>query len=244
MKNRQIWLVIVCILIVGASVTFYTNSFGSREMGAALEETSAAQETSAGIAMARIAAAEEEAPPSQEETGAAREALLDAATADSASLEEERPRSPASPLEGTAGWQEGAAESSAADYRRRLEELDRQISQLEEEGAGANVYSAQTSVASELKLWESEMNNIYNGLLAELPKDQAAGLAEEQQKWLKERDIKAAGGDGNSSSPKGIEYTNVQVELTRLRAYELAGRYENLHNEEMNQKEAEAGREG
>ena len=103
MKNRQIWLVIVCILIVGASVTFYTNSFGSREMGAALEETSAAQETSAGIAMARIAAAEEEAPPSQEETGAAREALLDAATADSASLEEERPRSPASPLEGTAG---------------------------------------------------------------------------------------------------------------------------------------------
>lgn len=209
MKNRQIWLVIVCILIVGAAVTFYTNSFGSREMGAALEETSAAQETSAGIAMARIAAAEEEAP-----------------------------------LEGTAGWQEGAAESSATDYRRRLEELDRQISQLEEEGAGANVYSAQTSVASELKLWESEMNNIYNGLLAELPKDQAAGLAEEQQKWLKERDIKAAGGDGNSSSPKGIEYTNVQVELTRLRAYELAGRYENLHNEEMNQKEAEAGRKG
>ena len=57
MKNRQIWLVIVCILIVGAAVTFYTNSFGSREMGAALEETSAAQETSAGIAMARIAAA-------------------------------------------------------------------------------------------------------------------------------------------------------------------------------------------
>ena len=228
MKNRQIWLVIVCILIVGAAVTFYTNSFGSREMGAALEETSAAQETSAGIAMARIAAAEEEAPPSKEETGAAREALLDAATADSASLEEGRPRSPASPLEGTAGWQEGAAESSAADYRRRLEELDRQISQLEEEGAGANVYSAQTSVASELKLWESEMNNIYSALLDELPDREAVLLADEQQKWLKDRDMKAAGGEARAPSLRSVEYTAGLADLTRERAYELAGRYEEL----------------
>ena len=236
MRNRQIWLVIACILIIGAAVTFYTKSFGSRELAETPAETSLVQETSAGAAMARAAAAEMEALPSPEETGAAQEAADHAA---SALQEQSAPRSPALPLEGRAGQAEGGEGSSAVDYRKRLEELDRQVSQLEEEGAGTNVYSAQTSAASQLKLWESEMNNIYNSLLEELPDAQASGLAEEQQKWLKERDIKAAGGDGGSSALKGMEYTNALVELTRERAYQLADRYEELDSkDDQEQKEA------
>lgn len=247
MRNRQIWLVIACILVVGAAVTFYTKSFGSREMGEAAAETSQVQETSAAVAMARAAAAAEtEAAPSPEEAKTAQEAALAAPaapTAASASQAQRAPRSPALPLEGRSGQAEGGP-SSGMDYRRRLEELDRQVSQLEEEGAGANVYSAQTSAALQLKLWESEMNNIYSALLEELPEGQASSLAEEQQEWLKERDIKAAGNDGSSSALKGVEYTNALVELTRERAYQLADRYENLHNGELNQTEAEAGQDG
>ena len=245
MKNRQIWLVIACILVVGAAVTLFTKSFGRQSQKMEALET-AVEEEAAGepqIAAAQVldgqaiegeqeenvrslpsaAPMEEEALP---ESVAAAEVLV--ASADSASSQQKAPRSPALPADGSG---EGAGQEGT-DYRRRLEELDRQIIELEEEGAGTNVYSAQTSQASELKLWESEMNGIYNSLLKELPQAEAEVLAKEQQQWLKERDIKATGKDAKSKSLKGVEYTAALAELTRERAYELVDLYEELNQPE------------
>lgn len=241
MKNRRIWIIIACILIVGAAVTWYTNSYvkqsrgmeaGQEAEGAPMaaaaqpfsggvkeaEDGGLAQVKEPGAASARVAAVPAESLAAAEEKS---EVLMDRAVSSPSSA---LTITPLSPLEGEGA----AAESEGADYRRRLEELDRQIASLEEENAGANVYSVQTSAASELKLWESEMNNIYSALLDELPDREAVLLADEQQKWLKDRDMKAAGGEARAPSLRSVEYTAGLADLTRERAYELAGRYEEL----------------
>lgn len=113
------------------------------------------------------------------------------------------------------------------DYRKRLEDLDTQIFKMREEETDSNVYSIKTSAETELKLWEGELNSIYNALMEMLSQEDAAKLASEQQEWLKNRDAKAAESTGrNSGSMEGISYAATLAGLTRDRAYELAGRYE------------------
>ena len=117
--------------------------------------------------------------------------------------------------------------SLIVDYRKRLEDLDTQILKMREEETDSNVYSIKTSAETELKLWEGELNSIYNALMEMLSQEDAAKLASEQQEWLKNRDARAAESSGrNSGSMEGISYAAALVSLTRDRAYELAGRYE------------------
>lgn len=73
------------------------------------------------------------------------------------------------------------------DYRKRLEDLDTQILKMREEETDSNVYSIKTSAETELKLWEGELNSIYNALMEMLSQEDAAKLASEQQEWLKNR---------------------------------------------------------
>ena len=117
--------------------------------------------------------------------------------------------------------------SLIVDYRKRLEDLDTLILKMREEETDSNVYSIKTSAETELKLWEGELNSIYNALMEMLSQEDAAKLASEQQEWLKNRDARAAESSGrNSGSMEGISYAATLVSLTRDRAYELAGRYE------------------
>ena len=117
--------------------------------------------------------------------------------------------------------------SLIVDYRKRLEDLDTQILKMREEETDSNVYSIKTSAETELKLWEGELNSIYNALMEMLSQEDAAKLASEQQEWLKNRDARAAESSGrNSGSMEGISYAATLASLTRDRAYELAGRYE------------------
>ena len=68
---------------------------------------------------------------------------------------------------------------------------------------------------------------MYNALMEMLSQEDGAKLASEQQEWLKNRDARAAESSGrNSGSMEGISYAATLVSLTRDRAYELAGRYE------------------
>ena len=132
---------------------------------------------------------------------------------------------PISPLTGARTREYKA--SLLVDYRKRLEDLDTQILKMREEETDSNVYSIKTSAETELKLWEGELNSIYNALMEMLSQGDAAKLASEQQEWLKNRDARAAESSGrNSGSMEGISYAATLASLTRDRAYELAGRYE------------------
>lgn len=132
---------------------------------------------------------------------------------------------PMSPLTGARSG--GGKTGRTVDYKQRLMDLDAQIQRIRKQDTDSNVYSMKTSAETEFKMWESEVNTIYNALLAILTEDEAAGLAADQQEWLKNRDVNAAESSGrNSPSVEGVGYAATLASLTRERAYELAGWYE------------------
>ena len=119
-------------------------------------------------------------------------------------------------------------ESEAGIYRKRLNDPDAQIQKMREEEKDPNVYSIKTSAETEVKMWDSEMNTVYNALLAILPQEEAEALAKEQKEWLKTRESSAAEQSGKTGNVGGITYSSSLVNLIRDRAYELADRYEEV----------------
>lgn len=296
MKDKRIWIVIGCILVIGTGVTHYTkyyvNSQGAAmmaEITAGAEETAASfapalgqQDTEAGgtEAAGRAAPATPaerrmtgDAGPGKKASGnaaskdagppgagpgnpayaaaPAAEAAAGAFSSDQAApaMADAAEETMASDAAGGAGGGAAAPETASVedmpispltgartreyktslivDYRKRLEELDTQILKMREEETDSNVYSIKTSAETELKLWEGELNSIYNALMEMLSQEDAAKLASEQQEWLKNRDARAAESSGrNSGSMEGISYAATLAGLTRDRAYELVGRYE------------------
>ena len=322
MKNKRIWLVIVCILVVGVLVTRYTSSVVNRE--------EPSQEMAAGGAEMRMAEVEAEAAPAEGPAagaGAAPEttagspspavqekrsvpdapatqveesgqtgALMDEASAEAAPAMVAETQAagtavgpgaraaadpaaaaatgsagagaaaatgaapgpgaaagastgtgngpgagpgaaastttsmPASPLEGVGGRAENTTLVPDTDYRQRLVDLDNQIQKLREEDKDSSAYSLKASAESELKLWEGEMNIVYNALLDKLNEEDAATLAAEQQEWMKSREARAVENNAknNAGSLEGVGVTTSLTALTRDRAYELVDRYEEL----------------
>lgn len=125
-----------------------------------------------------------------------------------------------------------AATDSQADspcegglYRQRLNDLDAQIQKMQEQERDPNVYSIKTSAETEVKMWDRELNAVYNALLGILPQEEAEELAKEQKEWLINRET-AAGQSGKAEGAGSISYAASLVDLTRNRAYELADQYE------------------
>lgn len=321
MKNKRIWLVIVCILVVGVLVTRYTSSVVNREepsqemaagdgaemrmaeveapaAGAgAMPETTAgspspavkekrsvqdapttqvaesgmtdaqadeafaeaapamAAETQAaggpgaraaadptaaaasGSAGPGAAAATGAAPDSGAASGAPGASSGTGASSDAGNGPGAGPGAastttsmPASPLEGVGGRAENTTLVPDTDYRQRLVDLDNQIQKLREEDKDSSAYSLKASAESELKLWEGEMNTVYNALLDKLNEEDAASLAAEQQEWMKSREARAVENNAknNAGSLEGVGVTTSLTALTRDRAYELVDRYEEL----------------
>ena len=266
MKDKRIWIVIGCILVIGTGVTHYTKYYVKSQGAAMVAETTAGagDMTMMGPSLASVPDKEDpeqrgiagmEGPAAEDGAAAAAAAKDDASAArdplsggsgeetmgaDSAAQPEMAAEAVPSPAADTASAEDapispltgaGAREYKASlpvDYRKRLEDLDNQILKMQEEETDSNVYSIKTSAETELKMWEGELNSIYNALLEMLSQEDAAKLASEQQDWLKNRDARAAENSGKSSggSVDGIGYAATLASLTRDRAYELAGRYE------------------
>ena len=322
MKNKRIWLVIVCILVVGVLVTRYTSSVVNREEpsqemaagGAEMRMTEveaeaapaagpaagagAAPETTAGSPSPAVQEKRSvpDAPATQVEESGQTGALMDEASAEAAPAMVAETQAagtavgpgaraaadpaaaaatgsagagaaaatgaapgpgaaagastgtgngpgagpgaaastttsmPASPLEGVGGRAENTTLVPDTDYRQRLVDLDNQIQKLREEDKDSSAYSLKASAESELKLWEGEMNTVYNALLDKLNEEDAATLAAEQQEWMKSREARAVENNAknNAGSLEGVGVTTSLTALTRDRAYELVDRYEEL----------------
>lgn len=261
MKDKRIWIVIGCILVIGTGVTHYTKYYVGSQATVTEQAAAAAGEAAApipapgsapeaekretdGQTTAEVAVPSERslssaapeseyaaAAPASAETEAAPAAVPDSeeAGADMVQIymEDETPVEavPISPLAGARAGIE--KQSLVVDYRQRLVDLDTQIQKMRDQETDSNVYSIKTSAETELKMWEGELNTIYNALLELLSPEDAAKLASEQQEWLKGRDARAAGTTGRSgNSVESIGYAATLVSITRDRAYELAGRYE------------------
>lgn len=167
-----------------------------QESAAPGQETAAAADGEAVPEAAAFGAAPATASPETAGGDSASESPDDAGTegtaadiaADAASAPEETTAAdePISPLVGARPAERSSG--SGTDYRQRLEDLDAQIERIQKEEQESNVYSIITSAESELKMWESELNTIYTALLAALSQEDAAGLAQEQQEWMQNRE--------------------------------------------------------
>lgn len=285
MKDKRIWLVIVCILMIGIAVTSYTRTVireqetaeGFPEMAAFAAAETGAKENLKGFPDTRSEDTEANQGPSaandrfdgapatdsqlraierpQPSAAAASEDVPAETAAEGESsgepVSDSEAQAPAAvsapavyPALGAAGLSAAPASESAAAgaegsdasseeeeseagiYRKRLNDLDAQIQKMREEEKDPNVYSIKTSAETEVKMWDSEMNTVYNALLAILPQEEAEALAKEQKEWLKTREASAAEQSGKSGGVGGITYSSSLVSLTRDRAYELADRYE------------------
>lgn len=205
-----------------------------QESAAPGQETAAAADGEAVPEAAAFGAAPATASPETAGGDSASESPDDAGTegtaadiaADAASAPEETTAAdePISPLVGARPAERSSG--SGTDYRQRLEDLDAQIERIQKEEQESNVYSIITSAESELKMWESELNTIYTALLAALSQEDAAGLAQEQQEWMQNREAKAAESSGKGGSMESLGYAAALVSITRDRAYELVERYE------------------
>ena len=252
MKNRKIWFVIAVIIAVGILVTMCNAFFLEKQ---SVKETAAAKEQ---LMNHEVSSPEE--PEGLDRDREASDGIQDTdgaligpgagsgTTADSAGAGEET--EVLSPLETPVaavpetvppspdGKSYTAERDSyllveveeGPDYRARLDELDLQIQKMWSEETESTTYSMKTAAENELKLWDSELNNIYNDILNRLNEEEKEALVLEEREWMKNRDAKAVEAAKKSAGGtlEGLEYTMSLAASTRQRAYELASIYEQV----------------
>lgn len=114
------------------------------------------------------------------------------------------------------------------EFRRKFRETEETLGRLQTGRPGDERYVTRKNQAvSELRYWETQLNSLYSCIMAALPQNEAETLAREQQDWRRKRDEKASAAARESAGnpEQSAEYTRIQAEATKDRAYELLERY-------------------
>lgn len=256
MKNKGIWFVIAGIIAAGIIITILNTVFLNKqaeqenaviaaqeqmvEKGEAHLNEAGRTETGAGEPEA-IEDSYAEAVPEQAEAGNS----MGKSPVESPSAAQEQTvvispleTAPATEAEPSELAKQSVGRSSALmleedgkiNYRARLDELDLQIQRIRVEETESTTYSLKTAAENELKLWDSELNNIYNDILNYLNEEEKKELVLQERAWMKSRDAKAVDAAKKSSggSLEGLEYTASLAKSTKTRAYELAEMYDQV----------------
>ena len=245
MKDRRIWVIIGCILVVGIAITSYTSSVVKKvpqeQKIQVLSETTAETAVDSDSAPLQVVPREAQAkmkagdPEQTEAAGAGirsekeTEARTAEETEESNSSEDQVQVQAADPPDEGLEPVLHDAEPEQESYTDRLRNLDSQIQKMQEQETDSNVYSAKTSAETQLKMWDGELSTVYNALLEALPQEEAQSLANEERDWLKKRESDAADSSGKSGNT--LSYASSMVNQTRERAYELAKRCDALAEE-------------
>ena len=197
MKDRRIWVIIGCILVVGIAITSYTSSVVKKvpqeQKIQVLSETTA--ETAVDSDSAPLQAVPREAqakmkagdPEQTEAAGAGirsekeTEARTAEETEESNSSEDQVQVQAADPPDEGLEPVLHDAEPEQERYTDRLRNLDSQIQKMQEQETDSNVYSAKTSAETQLKMWDGELSTVYNALLEALPQEEGTKAAPPEQ---------------------------------------------------------------
>lgn len=235
-RNKGIWMIIACIIIVGAAVTVITARYVKSRLPETQTEASQTQEMMMAPGMLRASGQEsrtrdsgplageaQTTEPSEADTG-----VIEAVPFDSSSASEET-EAVISPLDGAvpALVEEDNERNRKDYYEDRLEDLDAQVQKMRTQETDPTTYSLKTAAENELRLWDRELNEIYTVILGKLDQEAAGRLVQEERQWMKDRDAKAveASKRYNGGSMEGLEYTASLASATRARAYELVEEY-------------------
>lgn len=129
-----------------------------------------------------------------------------------------------------------SSEDSAAQevpYEKRLKELEAQAGRLRTSDGASNQYIIQNAAEKEWKLWDGELNRIYNIILDSLTREEAEKLVKEEREWIISRDHAASAASRDSGgSMESVEYRMALAAATRTRVYELGEKYGQFLTEE------------
>ena len=143
--------------------------------------------------------------------------------------ENDRKEGPVSPLTGISGNGPGAQEGTLTreDYQKRLEEIDALIAGMKQSDLMSNTDSMSSVADYEYKLWDSELNRIYQALIQAMSQEEAETLKAEERSWLRTRDQAAnqAASKYKGGTMERLEYAAALAISTRTRAYELLEEY-------------------
>lgn len=112
-------------------------------------------------------------------------------------------------------------------YIKRLDELSAQIDKLWKADTDTTSNSMKQTADYELKMWDNELNKIYQEVRKSLNEADAEALKETELQWIKDRDAKAlaASKQVGNSSLESLEYTRTLAASTKARTYELVEIY-------------------
>lgn len=110
-----------------------------------------------------------------------------------------------------------------ARIQERLVQVEAQIARIRSSDTDSNVYNVKNLAQSELKIWERELDAVYDLLMDSLPEEEAEELKKEQQSWLEKasNDAREAASKKSGGSMESVEYTAAMAEAARARVYEL-----------------------
>lgn len=133
-----------------------------------------------------------------------------------------------SPAGGTSSGAGASSDRTAEDYRNRLGEIENTIQNLENSGSANTTDAMREAAAYEYRLWDAELNQIYQAIMAVLPDEEADTLRGRERRWIRKRDTaaKQAAERYKGGTMENVEYTASLANSTRDRAYELLDLYE------------------
>lgn len=261
MKRRLVmWIVIVCILIVGVSVTKKTEEFVMSN-GASASSIFIAEDHSddgaeipySGEALARGAVRKERAAALENmET----EDVAEKAEAEAQLLPEENEKTPVvlemdeeteaetvkSPLDpnvdpqNTVEIEISEDQYSSEDFAERFESVEANSEKLWSSISMENSVAYYAAAEQERVLWDYELNLIYGEIRKKLSEDETEELKYLELDWMKERDQyaekMALKSPVMNAQNQNPVYTRALAEKTRERCYWLLDEYEDVLDRE------------
>ena len=113
------------------------------------------------------------------------------------------------------------------DFQKKLEEADNIMEEMRESNLSSNTDSLKMTAEYEYRLWDTELNRIYQAVIGLMSEKEAELLRTEERQWIRDRDrnAKQAAGKFKGGTMESLEYTASLANSTRERAYEILEEY-------------------
>ncbi len=248
MKRRfWMWMTIVCILVVGISVTKMTRDFVlSKSADNGIEETveaiayvdeEALKEVIEEFIEETHETVVEDAVPAEASavlTEATPKAPIDTTNNEAIQETVKSPLDPAEAKSSVVEVEEERDSYNAEDFFERFAQTEQHAVQLWDNVTVDNRSAYLTAAEQERALWDYELNYVYQIIRSKLEKEELEVLKVLEVEWIKERDLYAerasSKGSLKNAQNQNPDYVRALAEKTKERCYWLVSEYEYVLN--------------
>lgn len=113
------------------------------------------------------------------------------------------------------------------EYGKKLAEVDSLVEGMKENNVSASTDSLKNIADYEYRLWDTELNSIYQAVMSGMDEEEAEKLRAEEREWIRKRDsdAKKAASKYKGGTMENLEYVFSLAGSTRSRAYEILEQY-------------------